>query len=684
MPRLTLLSALLITGFMVTQTTAADRAPGLTACFYELDRSVPALPGLAAGEKPNVVRTIGPVNLGDDGESFAPMTDNFLSDVRGFIQIAKAGDYAFRLLSDDGGQLYIDDQLVIDYDGLHGADPKDATTKLTAGEHTLRLRHFEATGGERLALLWQTPGAGEFVYVPADVLSHDPSDRPATAPGKKHVIPPLRRGLPGDNSPIEGVHPTFALQPVDMAAETLPESTVRAVKLRTTLAGIPGGNEIWLYPEIGRPGTITSVLVPTAAEGQPGQAYAGQLLAARTGSDAIERVHVETIEGVTQGAAFRCMGKLPNAIGYLSDGDDAAKCWCVSTSADGAKVTTQIVPQDATAFEVLSAKAYANGLELTFTEPLDPRVGWDPESYYVEMWPFDEQTAPRRDGTPAKVTGVSVSADRTHVFVEIADLAASNVVYLRLLPPCINDKQERPWSTEVWYTMNVLPERRWTEMRPRPQAEPQNLLTADEKAAGWELLFDGRTTNGWHAYAGEGFPDGWQVIDGCLVRVGPAGDISTDQEFDNFELQYDWRISAGGNSGLMWRVEESKTAPWATGQEMQVLDDAEHPDGRNPLTSAGADYALYPAPRGATEPVGLFNHARIVARGPEIEYWLNGKQTAKFTINSPDWKRRVAESKFKDLPHFGQFPRGHIVLQDHGDRVWYRNIKIRPLDAVRP
>ncbi|MBN2448387.1 MAG: DUF1080 domain-containing protein, partial [Phycisphaerae bacterium] len=329
--------------------------------------------------------------------------------------------------------------------------------------------------------------------------------------------------------------------------------------------------------------------------------------------------------------------------------------------------------------EMLAIQALSNGLDIEFTTPLDENIGWEADSYYVEQWPIDSQLGPQRDGTPTPVKSASVSSDRKRVFLEIDGLQAGNVVYLRLLPPCIS-AGGKPWSTEAWYTLNASPEASLVgKVLPRPAQPPQNVLTDAEKADGWRLLFDGQTTNGWHGFRKQEMPAGWQAIDGCLVRAGGGGDIVTNDEFGNFELQLEWRICAAGNSGIFFRVSEDGDAVWSTGPEMQVLDNSEHADGRNPLTSAGSNYAMYAPARDVTQPVGLFNQVRIIAKGPHVEHWLNGVKVVEYDIGSPDWETRFRASKFKTLTKYSRLPSGHIALQDHGDRVWYRNIKIREL-----
>jgi hypothetical protein len=206
-----------------------------------------------------------------------------------------------------------------------------------------------------------------------------------------------------------------------------------------------------------------------------------------------------------------------------------------------------------------------------------------------------------------------------------------------------------------------------------------NVLSAAEKEAGWKLLFDGQSAKGWRGYMKKKAPDGWRVEDGALTRAAPAGDLITEQQFRDFELALEWKISEGGNSGIMFRVVEGADATYKTGPEMQVLDDARHADGRSRLTAAGSAYGLYAAPAGVVRPAGEWNQVRLLVRGHHVEHWLNGVKVVEYELESPEWEAKVAASKFRQWPGYGRSPKGHIALQDHGDRVWYRSIKIREI-----
>jgi hypothetical protein len=196
---------------------------------------------------------------------------------------------------------------------------------------------------------------------------------------------------------------------------------------------------------------------------------------------------------------------------------------------------------------------------------------------------------------------------------------------------------------------------------------------------GFTSLFDGKTASGWRGFRMDTVPGGWQVIDGTLTRVASGADLITREQYANFELRLEWNISEGGNSGIMYRVTEAGEHTYETGPEMQVLDDARHPDGKSRLTSAGACYGMYPSPAGIVRPPGQWNEVRIIVNGNHVEHWLNGTRVVEYELNSPDWESRLNASKFKQWPGYGRAARGFIALQDHGDRVAYRNIRIKVL-----
>jgi hypothetical protein len=214
-----------------------------------------------------------------------------------------------------------------------------------------------------------------------------------------------------------------------------------------------------------------------------------------------------------------------------------------------------------------------------------------------------------------------------------------------------------------------------------PTSGGPNTLTTAEAAAGWKLLFNGKDFTGWRMYRGGAVSSPWLVDNGTISVTGPGVDIISTDEFSDFEMTYEWKISPKGNSGVMYFVTETAAAPqtYNTGPEMQVLDNDGHADGKIPSHRAGALYDLVVPPDGLTRPVGEWNQARIKVSKGKIEHWLNGKLAAESPYGNAIWRSMVANSKFKTMPLFGTASTGHIALQDHGDRVWYRSLKIRSL-----
>jgi hypothetical protein len=210
-------------------------------------------------------------------------------------------------------------------------------------------------------------------------------------------------------------------------------------------------------------------------------------------------------------------------------------------------------------------------------------------------------------------------------------------------------------------------------------AASQNSLSDAERTAGWRLLFDGKATAGWRNYGKPTIGEGWVVQDGALTRTGAGGDIITNDQFGNFELTIDWKITPRGNSGIFYRASEEKDEIYWNAVEMQVLDDAGHPDAQSRLTSAGAAYDLYPSPAGHVKPAGEWNTARLIVNGNHVEHWLSGFKLLEYELGSRDWASKIAGSKFKPHAKFGKNAQGHIGLQDHGDVVAFRNVKIRVL-----
>ena len=203
--------------------------------------------------------------------------------------------------------------------------------------------------------------------------------------------------------------------------------------------------------------------------------------------------------------------------------------------------------------------------------------------------------------------------------------------------------------------------------------------TAAADTSAWRPLID-PSMSAWRGYKEANMPKGWTITDGVLSKVVSTNDIITKDQFENFELAFDWKIHSGGNAGVFYRGTEDFEKIYLTAPEYQLLDDAKHPDGKSRLTSAGASYALYPAPAGVVKPADQWNSTRIVARGPHVEHWLNGQKLLEYEFGSPDWEKKLKASKFATAPKYGRITRGHIGIQgDHEGELAIRDMKIRVL-----
>ena len=206
-------------------------------------------------------------------------------------------------------------------------------------------------------------------------------------------------------------------------------------------------------------------------------------------------------------------------------------------------------------------------------------------------------------------------------------------------------------------------------------------LSVEEAAEGFELLFDGESLDAWRGFQMDDVPGGWSAIDGALAftpGVG-GGTLITRDTYTDFDLRLEWKVGPAGNSGIFFGISESTESAFQSGPELQVLDNAGHYDGSNPLTSAGSNYGLHPPPEDVTRPVGEWNEVRIVRHGNQVVHWLNGARIVEYEIGSDEWEALVAGSKFVQWPDYGRHHEGHLGLQDHGDPVWYRNLRVRRL-----
>ncbi|MBI3139162.1 MAG: DUF1080 domain-containing protein [Sphingobacteriales bacterium] len=218
-----------------------------------------------------------------------------------------------------------------------------------------------------------------------------------------------------------------------------------------------------------------------------------------------------------------------------------------------------------------------------------------------------------------------------------------------------------------------------------------NQLTTEQRKEGWQLLFDGQSTRGWHKYGGKPVGSAWKTADGTLYldttikkdwQVMDGGDIVSDSSFENFHLKLEWKIAINGNSGIMFYVHEDTLKykwPWETAPEMQVLDNMGHPDSKIIKHRAGDLYDLISSAKETVKPAGEWNQVEIKCLDGKLDFWLNGENVVSTQLWDDAWKKLVSGSKFSKMPDFGTYKSGKIALQDHGNTVWYRNVMIRKL-----
>lgn len=227
-----------------------------------------------------------------------------------------------------------------------------------------------------------------------------------------------------------------------------------------------------------------------------------------------------------------------------------------------------------------------------------------------------------------------------------------------------------------------------TEDQAAASTVTNNQLTDAEKAAGWELLFDGKSMDQWRVYKKEAV-QGWAVEAGEMIALGEEGqeghgnDIISKEQFENFELALEWKISKGGNSGIFFNVVEEGgfNSVYETGPEYQLIDDVGFPAKLQDWQASGANYAMHPPAKAASKPQGEYNQSRIVVLNGHVEHWLNGEKVVEYNLWTPEWDSLVRTGKWKEFSGYGQARKGHIALQDHGNKIWFRNIKVKKYES---
>ena len=469
----------------------------------------------------------------------------------------------------------------------------------------------------------------------------------------------------------------------------------RAVDFAGTADLVEKKPVVWLpQDEIGN-----SPATPLALNDGP---YKGQMIHCEVTHGGVKRVFVEKINGEYQGALFRFTQGLEAGVNRMAWGPNGG-LYIGGIGSSGNWQHGQnrwyglqrLQYNQKPTFEMLAVRAKTNGFEIEFTEPLEAGAGSNPSDYEVQQWWYKPTAAyggPKLDLEDLRVRSANVSADRKKVFLELGGMKPNHVVYIHLPYYWISENGNELWSTECWYTLNNIPANNFGE-KTVAQKTPLNTLTDVEIAAGWKLLFNGKNMDGWRNFKKQSVGSGWIINDNAIhlnAKKNPSGhwqaadggDIITDGEYENYELRLEWKIGPCGNSGIIYNVveEEKYDFVWQTGPEMQVLDNTCHPDALNPKHRAGDLYDMIECKYETVKPAGEWNQVRLIINNGKVEHWLNGRKVVEFQMFDDNWKKMIAGSKFIDMPDFGLANKGHISLQDHGDPVWFRNIKIREIE----
>lgn len=416
--------------------------------------------------------------------------------------------------------------------------------------------------------------------------------------------------------------------------------------------------------------------------------YKGQMIHSEVTHGGVKRVFVEKVNGEYQGCVFRFTQGMEAGINRICWGPDGALYvgGIGSTGNWGQEGKERFGLQKITyngkpTFEMLAIRAMRNGMEIELTEPLAASHGNTPSDYEVRHWqyvPTAQYGGPKVNPKKLDIKSVTVSADRKKVFLEVDELTPGYVVYVHMSPDVRNVDGDALWATEGWYTLNSIPNRRG-QVNPAPMAQV-NTLTAEERQQGFELLFDGSSMAKWEKWNGGAPGEGWKVQDGMIVGAGgQGGDLSTKENFADFELKLEWKAELGANSGIIYRAKTGGTS-WHTGPEYQILDVPPLTQNKpRPVNTTASFYDVYAPSMDVLRPAGEWNESRIVAKGKHIEHWLNGFKVVDIVVDSPDYMEKIAKSKFANMAGFAREATGRIVLQDHGNVVSFRNIKIRKL-----
>lgn len=441
---------------------------------------------------------------------------------------------------------------------------------------------------------------------------------------------------------------------------------------------------IWLpQNEIGN-----SPSQPILLHGGP---YEGQMIHGEVTHGGIKRDYVEKIKGEYQGAVFRFSQGLEVGINRMEWGADGALYvgglgGAQDFGHQGHQFGLQRLTYNGTPpFEMLAIRAKANGMEIKFTEPLRIGDGTDPEDYLVQQWYYkwanEENNQQKRDLRNLKVRSVTLSEDRRTVFLELEGMKERHVIYIQLQAPFLSASNRQLWSNEGWYTLNAIPDTPG-KVEPYPFPSKNNALTPPEKAQGWALLFDGKSTSGWRGIAVANQTAGWQAQRGHLASGGESTLLVTERSYTNFELELEWQLDTGAEGGILYHVPAGGDYQkmLAVSPRLQIIDDQNHPDAKLINThQTGANFDVQPPKYRVSKATGEYNHGRLVVKEGHVEHWVNGIKVLTYQLGSGEWKNSLTGSIYENQPDYGIANSGRIALLNEQGKMQFRNIRIREL-----
>ena len=417
--------------------------------------------------------------------------------------------------------------------------------------------------------------------------------------------------------------------------------------------------------------------------------YEGQMIHGEITHGGIKRNFIEKVNGQYQGAVFRFSQGLEVGINRLEWGPDKALYAAGLGGAQdfghkGHQYGLQRLTYNGNpAFEMLAIRARSNGIEIEFTKPLRVGDGTDPADYRLQQWYYtwagEGNSQQKRDLENLNVRSVSLSSDRKKVFLELRGMKAAHVIYVQLQAPFLSENNEQLWSNEGWYTLNLIPDEK-EKVNPYPFPSKDNSLSPDEKAQGWELLFDGKSLADWQT-SGKEAGAGWAISKGEISGKGPDALLMTAREFDNYELELEWRLDSGAEGGILIHTpaDADLKKALAVAPRMQIIDQHHETAKTIKTQQSGANYDVQAPKHRVSKPIGEYNHTRLVVHDGHVEHWINGIKAIEYQLGSEAWKRSLAGTIYENQPEYGKARSGHIVLLNIGGKICFKNIRIRQL-----